>query len=67
MSVLTRHITRLKNRMLFSNAIEESINKPNMLTEVKKLYITENLNRQCSLTNKIYLKMKDNVTSFLYI
>jgi hypothetical protein len=56
---------RLK-KMLFSNAIEESINKPNMLTEVKKLYITENLNK-CSLTNKIYLKMKDNAMFFIYL
>jgi hypothetical protein len=35
-------ISRLKNQsVLFSNTIEESINKPNMLTEVKKIYITE--------------------------
>jgi hypothetical protein len=34
-----------ESNVLFSNAIEESINKPNMLTEVKNLYITENLNR----------------------
>lgn len=44
-SVNTTYQEIEESNLLFSNAIKEAIGKPNMLSEVQRLYVTENLNR----------------------